>query len=235
MLLDEAERARVRGGGGEDAGGSCLFVWGGGGWGGGSGVRAEGVVAGLGGVDVEGEEVVRLGLDGEDAWALGVSFAEGRRWVLDAFVRLAGVDGEARKDAEVSGPLGIIQNQKGQRTTRVEAPEGKGVVWKKLVLLAGWEKDGRSWYREHVVLYMFVWSACPPGCLPRALASPPGSAHRMFSRHPKLPPPLDLAPIPSPTVVVKVWSRGVTCAWGKRGPLHRRCNAKTKPSTEVHS
>lgn len=35
-------------------------------------------------------------------------------------------------------------------------PEGKGVVWKKLVLLAGWVKDGRSWYGEQVVLYMFV-------------------------------------------------------------------------------
>lgn len=35
---------------------------------------------------------------------------------------------------------------KGQGTTRVEVPEGKGVVWKKLVVLAGWEKDGGSWY-----------------------------------------------------------------------------------------
>lgn len=90
-------------------------------------MRGEGVVVGSGGVDVEGEEVVRLWLDGEDAWAEGVWFAEGR-WVLDAFARVVGVDGKARKDAEVSGPLGIIQNQKGQRTTRVKVPEGKGVM-----------------------------------------------------------------------------------------------------------
>lgn len=191
-------------------------------------MRAEGVVVVVegGGAEVEGEEVVWLRLDGEDAWAEGISFAKGRLLVLDGFPRLASEDGKARKDAEVSGPLGIIQNQKGQRTTRVEMPEEKGVMWKKLVLLAGWEKDGRSWYREQVVLYMFVWSACPPGCL---LRLPPGSVYRMFSRHPKLLLPLDLAPIPSPTVVVNVWSRGVTCAWGKRGPLHRRCNVKTKP------
>lgn len=38
----------------------------------------EGVVGGGGEVDVEGGEVVvGLGLDGEDAWAEGVSLAEG--------------------------------------------------------------------------------------------------------------------------------------------------------------
>lgn len=125
-------------------------------------------------------------------------------------------------------------------------PEGKGVVWKKLVLLAGWGKDGRSWYGEQVVLYMFVmlvWvsAVLQPGCLPRALASPPWQRPSyVFWTDPSYRLPFDLAPYPTPTLFANVWSRGCHVPKDKKGPaaqtLQRQNKAKTNapPRTTSH-
>lgn len=70
-----------------------------------------------------------------------------------------------------------------------------------------------------------------PGCLPRALASPPpGSVHRMFSGQTQATAsPLTWPHIQPQRCLPMCGLGGVTCPRIKRGPLHRRCNAKTKP------
>lgn len=144
-----------------------------------------------------------------------------------------GWEGEERRRGKWSA--WDYPESKGQRTTRVEVPEGKGVVWKKLVLLAGWGKDGRSWYGEQVVLYMFVMLVWVSAVLDRDVyhelwPPPPGSVHRMFSgQTPATASPLTWPHIQPQRCLPMCGLGGVTCPRIKRGPLHRRCNAKTKP------
>lgn len=155
------------------------------------------------------------------------------------------MDGKARKDAEVSGPLGIIQNQRGRGLPESKCQRERGWCGRSWCCLLAGERM-RSWYGEQVVLYMFVMLVWVSAVLDRDVYHelwPPPPWQRpsyVFRTDPSYRLPFDLAPYPTPTLFANVWSRGCHVPKDKKGPaaqtLQRQNKAKTNapPRTTSH-